>query len=973
MKNDNGITAIEYKYEWEDHLYQLYGSFKRRNDLNEWIYFFRRPELANPEKSGMIAEQVLRYIVTYGHIAQKVVQSIENVFHYMENRKKYEEILGYGAMEYYHRYYLSSEEFPPYELFEEYDPEKDYDGFIYTFCEIYYNLDAGEQENYKQALEKLRGYDIRHPYIALLDSAYYDACGQWQEAVNCFDSMEAGYHKYMHMGFMLLGRKVYDIAENCFAKAVTYRKTNLDTGLVTAYIICKWENGKQIEALTMANEFAENGYEHVIVPIKHRLLYDLSVMLSEKSKERQLNEAEMLIIKEFCMSIEDYESVINLGEMSWNQGFENGSWTVDMAEAYFETGQFEQAQNIVDMVYDGRKAVSREEQIKLRAIKARLLFQSGRIKDAYEIMEDLCVKKQSTMRQQLILADMYMTTGRTEAAMDILSRLRFHSPDNFIYSYKLAQCLMECGDNEGAHYLFNIVYNKNPEFQKTAYYLVQASIDSGELVDAEQELEKAEEYLSPHYAEYLQGQILEMKEKYEKAKDTYQEMILSYDAEPYEKSLLYDVYLRYFCMREETGGRMKPMLSELKSTMNKIPEAAKVWLYFGEVHEKAELEDGAAEKCYRNALKAEPFNKEAMQKLASLYIDDGRWRDVWELSEKLIIYADLTDAYAMRAQSGLELGKTEQCRRDLEIFEQRGGEKYLINILRGQLAMRNEEYDKAIELFELAMDNRRVSDTDCYDILSVCMFKQGNTDEAAALLDTVCESSGNHVHHFLLYDMYMYLGDFKAAGNTLQRYKSLCGVGALDDTYSFLYAEFLMNSGKGLVAKKIAESVASPDGERLCGIIELMYRQKGKAIRIFKKLIRKQSEVIDNYSWLSLALYLKGLNAEAQEYAKQGLQIFYDKYGSWEDVRRPDLICQYAFLQTMCGNMEKAKEAFDRALTVPTCQDRICRECYEAHYGMGIYYSCNGNMKNSGIEFEKSLRIKSANAVCRKMSKIMTR
>ena len=122
----------------------------------------------------------------------------------------------------------------------------------------------------------------------------------------------------------------------------------------------------------------------------------------------------------------------------------------------------------------------------------------------------------------MCIRDRYMTTGRTEAAMDILSRLRFHSPDNFIYSYKLAQCLMECGDNEGAHYLFNIVYNKNPEFQKTAYYLVQASIDSGELVDAEQELEKAEEYLSPHYAEYLQGQILEMKEKYEKAKDTYQ-------------------------------------------------------------------------------------------------------------------------------------------------------------------------------------------------------------------------------------------------------------------------------------------------------------------------------------------------------------------------------------------------------------------------------------------------------------------
>lgn len=155
MKNNGAVAATEYKLEWIDHLHELYGSFTRRNDLNEWIYFFRRPEFADPEESGKIAAEILRYIVTYGNISQKVVKYIEIVFHYADNRKKYEEMLGYGTMEYYCRYFLGSEEFPPYRLFEDCDPEKDYDGFLYTFHEIYYQIGSDELERYKRLLKSL--------------------------------------------------------------------------------------------------------------------------------------------------------------------------------------------------------------------------------------------------------------------------------------------------------------------------------------------------------------------------------------------------------------------------------------------------------------------------------------------------------------------------------------------------------------------------------------------------------------------------------------------------------------------------------------------------------------------------------------------------------------------------------------------------------------------------------------------------
>lgn len=114
--------------------------------------------------------------------------------------------------------------------------------------------------------------------------------------------------------------------------------------------------------------------------------------------------------------------------MSRDRAFEDGSWTVDMAEAYFEMKEYEQAQSIVDMVYDGRKKLKTSDLMKIREIKARLLFANGRPKAAYEIMRVLCGRADSTMKQKFILAKMYEKTGRLKDAIEILSLLRFDSP-----------------------------------------------------------------------------------------------------------------------------------------------------------------------------------------------------------------------------------------------------------------------------------------------------------------------------------------------------------------------------------------------------------------------------------------------------------------------------------------------------------------------------------------------------------------
>lgn len=193
----------------------------------------------------------------------------------------------------------------------------------------------------------------------------------------------------------------------------------------------------------------------------------------------------------------------------------------------------------------------------------------------------------------------------------------------------------------------------------------------------------------------------------------------------------------------------------------------------------------------------------------------------------------------------------------------------------------------------------------------------------------------------------------------------------LDDDYSCMSAQLLMEAGKLLQAQNIASSIASLDGECLCGMLEVIHMNFGKAIKVFRKLVQKQPEEIDYYSWLAFALYFNGAQLEASSVARQGLSVFGNLYGNIADVKRADRLCQYAFLKTLCGEREEAGAVFERALSAVTCPEYVCTECYEAHYGLGIYHLCNGNRQDAGVEFDNALRIKPANLLCKKMREMV--
>lgn len=969
MTSENSIKKLDYSMEWVDHIFALYSDFKRRNDMNEWAYFLGRPELSDPKETEKIAEQIMEYVVKLPNISQKIAEMLEDTFKYSESRTKYEDKFGYENIEYFFKRNLGAKEFPPYELFGQLEYGAPYDQFIGAFYEIYFTGEVEDEDPFNAKLDELRGMGIVHPYTALLDSKAYEIKEDWGNALQCLSQMDDCYHKNISMGLIFFNLEDYESAEACLQVAYALNEGFYDNALIVSLVVSKWQNGKREEALETANAFAVAGYEHNVLPLKYSFLEEFSEMIAEKAKSSEPTEEEFLILKEYCLMKNDYDSVKNLCHTAWEKKFSDSSWTVDMAEAFFETGEMDNAYEIVDMVYSGKKLLDKKATLKIRELKARLLFSEGKIEEAYDIMDSVFKSEHVTSRQKMLLAQMYKRTGRLKAAIRILNELYYNAPYNLEFSYELGKFLLDAEEPAKAYYHFKNICTEVPEFRNAAYYVVQATIDRGVRQRVWSQMRLYGKYIPDEYTMYINGQLAEMKENFKEAEDIYSDMIDRYKKKPYDRKLFCDAATRYFLMRQENGARAIFFVKEIEDALKIIPDAADVWYFLGDLHERVDIKEGAAEECYKKALEADPYHVPTMIALISLYGENDKNNQALELLNKAIIYTDDPDMYLLRAHTALYMDKMDLCLSDIGEYERRCGANDEVAELNAKILMKNCEYEKALEQFEIMMRKKNVKTEPYYDSLAICMCKCGRYDEAEDLLEAVCQNSKNDIFHMFLYEIQMYCGKFKDAKYTLKRFKERCSTGLLDERITLMSAYIMLESGNAIFGKALAETIPSVDGERLCAVLELVNKNYRTAVRLFKKLVKKQDDHVDNYSWLALALYSQGKKQEAANCAYEGLALLNEYNGSVDNVKIPDVLCQYAFLKTMREEFDEAERIYNIALSLPTCSAYICNGCYEAHFGKGVLYGCSGQHKKALEEFNKSLEIRGANYICKKIKK----
>ena len=964
------IKKVEYKQEWMDHLDVLYGSFIRRNDPNEWFYFLRRPEFAQKEKALEISHEILRYVLTYGLISRKIVQLLEDTFHYLDQEEYFLDTYSLGMFDHYRQDLLMWEEFPPYRLFEPLDENANYDQFLVMFAELY-GTDPSDEEQYLQNLKNLQNTGITHPYIALAECHFFLAKKEYAKALEALRGMENSYDKFYAAGDIFMDLGMYPEAEEQFEAAEKLHPAGYDRNLLYGIFFSKYYGGKWQEAKDFA-EHAENmGYEPFVMPLKLKLLEDSCKKLLGDRNVEELSEDECLVVCEYVMLTGQYDQAIRICKKNRSAGSANGFWTVNLAEAYLAIGQQPFAEELIEACYKGNILLSGEDFDRIREMKARLLFQKGQAADAYEIIEALCNKYPNKMRYRLTYAAMCMISGRISEAVRIYSSLRFHVPENPFFAYELGRCMMKQEKYKRAHALFELALKNDPDFSRALYEMAQVSIDEGNLEDAKNETDLLYGKIEEKRRSYLKGQICEMEEKFREAKEIYRKLIEEERAEKNnaDQEFLHLVYERYFLMREATGAVVVSQIRNLENTLKEVPDCAQLWMMLGETHEDCEVKPEQAISCYRKAYEADPYHEGALAKVIDYEIDKENWQNALAYCERMITNTGNRDYYLVQAGCAMELGLDEAFAGDIAAYVRQGGDERETYELCSAYAMKKGNYDKAIEIYEKQLDDRASGEIPCYAEMAICLCKQGKSGEAEAVLQAAIDSGGNNPEWlYTLYEIQRSRGNFKGASRTLKRIRKNAGVTVFNDDYGELSVRLFLEEGRLAIAGKMAESLSSYDGEKLCAILYVLRGNYRSAMRLLRKLIDREPEELEYYSWMVLCQALWGKRSGAEDYAKQGLKVFAEKHVSVEKLSRPDHLCQYGFFLYFAGSPQQAYEIFGRAVTTVPCHDEICSRCYEAYYGIGLCKAFDHDREESQEAFEKSLQIQPHNTVCRKLS-----
>ena len=964
------ISNLEYKMTWIDHLDALYSSFIRRNNPDEWFYFLRRPEFAQKEKALEISHEILRYVLTYGLISRKIVQLLEDTFHYLDQEEYFLDTYSLGMFDHYRQDLLMWEEFPPYRLFEPLDENANYDQFLVMFAELY-GTDPSDEEQYLQNLKNLQNTGITHPYIALAECHFFLAKKEYAKALEALRGMENSYDKFYAAGDIFMDLGMYPEAEEQFEAAEKLHPAGYDRNLLYGIFFSKYYGGKWQEAKDFAERAENMGYEPFVMPLKLKLLEDSCKKLLGDRNVEELSEDECLVVCEYVMLTGQYEQAIRICKKNRSAGSANGFWTVNLAEAYLAIGQQPFAEELIEACYKGNILLSGEDFDRIREMKARLLFQKGQAADAYEIIESLCNKYPNKMRYRLTYAAMCMISGRISEAVRIYSSLRFHVPENPFFAYELGRCMMKQEKYKRPHALIELALKNDPDFSRALYEMAQVSIDEGNLEDAKNETDLLYGKIEEKRRSYLKGQICEMEEKFREAKEIYRKLIEEERAEKNnaDQEFLHSVYERYFLMREATGAVVVSQIRNLENTLKEVPDCAQLWMMLGETHEDCEVKPEQAISCYRKAYEADPYHEGALAKVIDYEIDKENWQNALAYCERMITNTGNRDYYLVQAGCAMELGLDEAFAGDIAAYVRQGGDERETYELCSAYAMKKGNYDKAIEIYEKQLDDRASGEIPCYAEMAICLCKQGKSGEAEAVLQAAIDSGGNNPEWlYTLYEIQRSRGNFKGASRTLKRIRKNAGVTVFNDDYGELSVRLFLEEGRLAIAGKMAESLSSYDGEKLCAILYVLRGNYRSAMRLLRKLIDREPEELEYYSWMVLCQALWGKRSGAADYAKQGLKAFAEKHVSVEKLSRPDHLCQYGFFLYFAGSPQHAYEIFGRAAAAVPCHDEICSRCYEAYYGIGLCKAFDHDREASQEAFEKSLQIQPHNTVCRKLS-----
>lgn len=155
---------------WLDKVEDVYCNLKKRIDVKQWDVLFQDSVCQNLDTELEAAEKLLVFIMSHNYMPQQIWIRINKQFHYTENMEMLKEKFPVNFLNYV-MWQIENKEFIKYEYFEG-DTNNQVDEYIDILYEIRGLADQGNVEEAGRQLEKLKRYELSHPYGVVGEALY---------------------------------------------------------------------------------------------------------------------------------------------------------------------------------------------------------------------------------------------------------------------------------------------------------------------------------------------------------------------------------------------------------------------------------------------------------------------------------------------------------------------------------------------------------------------------------------------------------------------------------------------------------------------------------------------------------------------------------------------------------------------------------------------------------------------------------
>ena len=205
---------------WIDRVDAIYQDVRKRRNGKEWDLILHDSVCEDLDTELEATEKLLVYFMSHSFMPQEIWKMVDARFHFVESYDQLKEKFPENYLDYI-KWQIENPNFIDFDLFEG-KLDSHIDDYINTLYEEKNVFEEGDMEKVSQLLEKLAGFEVKHPYTKVEEARYLLKKGKEdkqlkQEALSIMEELDFEYSENTYVEHIyaqaLLENDEFDKAE----------------------------------------------------------------------------------------------------------------------------------------------------------------------------------------------------------------------------------------------------------------------------------------------------------------------------------------------------------------------------------------------------------------------------------------------------------------------------------------------------------------------------------------------------------------------------------------------------------------------------------------------------------------------------------------------------------------------------------------------------------------------------------------